>query len=306
MDAEGLSYYPPVTTHLVQSRFVAQTFKIQVMQPARRRGESTRFPVVYATDGNWAFDMLKGISYVLQTLPRDAPRFILVGIGYPADSPRAGAVLRARDLTFPGFPEFRPVVPQFEDVPVAEPGTPDTHGGEAFRQFIASELIPLIDSTYETAVGERTYFGHSGGGGFGLFSLFTQPELFNRYVISSANLILHGDSNTGVRYDNYDFMPRMARQFIESGRRLHGTRLYLSVGTEEEFEPGMERYQLTSSFYRMVSAMRSIPGLTLMAEALQGETHMTAWPVAFIHGIQAVFGVGAWRNVRQYRSGAGE
>src|SRR5262245_11631579 len=168
-------HYPPIATHLIPSRHVDQTFKVQVMQPAQRRGEETRFPVVYATDGNWSFDMLKGISQVIQTLERDAPRFMLVGIGYPSESPRAGGALRARDLTFPGFPEFRPVVPPFEDVPVAAAGTPQTHGGEVFRCFLADELIPFIETTYPAAPGDRTYFGHSGGGGFGLYSMFTQP-----------------------------------------------------------------------------------------------------------------------------------
>jgi predicted alpha/beta superfamily hydrolase len=290
---EPLWYFPPVETHLIRSEYVAQTFKVEVMQPARRRGESTRFPVVYATDGNWSFDMLKGISHILQTHERDGPRFILVAIGYPSDSPRGGAVLRARDLTFRGYPEFRVRHPGFEDVPVAEPGTPQTHGGEAFLQFIARELIPFIDKEYETLPGQRTYFGHSGGGGLGLFALFTRPELFNRYVISSANMIFHGESSAGVPYDNHDFLLQEARAFIASGRALHGVSLFLSVGTEEEFEEGLGRSQLTSSFYRMAALLKAaaIPGLTLMVEALQGETHMTAWPIAFIRGVPAVFRV---------------
>jgi uncharacterized protein len=289
--SEPLWYFPPVETHLIQSECVAQTFKVQVMQPARRRGESARFPVVYATDGNWSFDMLKGISHVLQTHERDAPRFFLVAIGYPSSSPRGGAVLRARDLTFPGYPEFRPRHPGFEDVPVAEPGTPQTHGGEAFLQFIARELMPFIDKAYDTIAGERTYFGHSGGGGLGLFALFTRPELFNRYIVSSANMVFHGESTAGVRYDNYDFLLQDARAFIASGRSLHGVSLFMSVGTEEEFEEGLGRSQLTSSFFRLAALLKAaaIPGLTLTTEALQGETHMTAWPIAFMRGVQAVF-----------------
>lgn len=281
----ALQYYAPVETHFIPSRYVAQTFKVQVMWPARRRGSSQRFPVVYATDGNWAFDMLKGISHILQTHERDAPPYILVGIAYPSDSPRGGVLLRARDLTFEGYPAFDPKPPSFEDVPVAPEGTPVTHGGAAFREFIEHELIPFIDKTYPTLAGERTYFGHSGGGGFGLFTLFTRPALFNRYIVSSANLARQGEPD--------DFLLAAARKFVAEDRPPEGTKLYLSVGEAEEHEPGIERWQLTSTFHQLAALLKAanLPGLELTTEVFAGETHMTVWPMAFIHGIQSVFGV---------------
>ena len=33
-----------------------------------------------------------------------------------------------------------------------------------------------------------------------------------------------------------------------------------------------------------------IPGLTLTTEVFPAETHMTVWPMAFIHGVRAVLG----------------
>ena len=293
----GRLQYPPIETHLIPSKHVRQTFKIQVMRPAKRVGETARFPVVYITDGNFQFDALKGISYSIQTSPRDAPRFILVGIGYPSESPAAGLMLRARDLIFPGYPKLSTKPPPIDGVLVAEPGTKDFSGAEDFQRFIESELIPLIDGKYETIPGDRTYFGHSAGGGFGLFTLFTKSSLFKKYIISSPGLIYHGKSTAGVTYDNYDFALREARRFIESGRSLGGVRVYLSVGTEEEFEPGYEVWQLTSSFYRLARVLEAgnIPGLELITDVFDGETHMTVWPMSFSHGVQAVFGTGPWR-----------
>jgi hypothetical protein len=74
---------------------------------------------------------------------------------------------------------------------------------------------------------------------------------------------------------------------------MQGINLYLSVGSEEEFEPGLQPWQITSSFYRMAQLLKSsaIAGLGLKTEVFHGETHMTVWPMAFIHGIQAVFEV---------------
>jgi uncharacterized protein len=275
---------PAVETHLIPSRHVRQTFKVQVMLPARERGEEARFPVVYVTDGNFAFDVVRGLSYGLQRSVRDAPRFIVVGIGYPGESPFAGSLLRMRDFTFPGYPRFSTNVP---GVPAVEQGAPD------FLQFIRDELIPLIDGRYATIPGERTVFGHSGGGGFGLFALFTQSDVFRNYIISSPSLSYHGTSSAGIHYDNYDFM---TEKVLASGPVLSGSRLYMSVGSEEEFEPALASWRLTSSFVRLAALMKARPiaGLELITEILPEETHMTVWPRAFIRGIQAVFRTGAW------------
>ncbi len=288
---ETRSYYPAAETHMIPSKYVRQTFKVQVMRPSQTKGETTRFPVVYTGDGNLVFDLFKGISYLLQFPGGDAQRFILVAIGYPSDSPAAGWMLRSRDFTFPGYPNLagRPP-PPIEGVAMAEKGAKNFYGAEDFQRFIAEELVPFIDRKYPTAPGDRTYFGHSAGGGFGLFTLFTKTELFKNYIISSPGVIYNGRTPGGTQYDNYEFVLDDARKFIASGKSLSGVRVYMSVGTEEEFEPYLAQWQLTSSFYRMAKLLKTsvIPGLELTSEVFPGERHMTVWPLAFMHGVQAV------------------
>ncbi|MGO8973740.1 MAG: alpha/beta hydrolase [Steroidobacteraceae bacterium] len=278
---------------------MAQTYQIQVMRPMQRRGETRRFPVVYATDGNAVFDLFKGLSWLVQAYRQDAPAFILVAIGYPGDSPVTGEILRGRDLTFPGCPNwFDGFEMPWEGVAAPENNTNGFGGAEDFQRFIGEELIPYIDEHYETVPGDRTYFGHSVGGAFGLFTLFTQAQLFNNYILSSPALAYHGETAAGVHYDANDFMLERAREFTTSGRSLTGIRLYMSVGTEEELEPLIANWHFTSSFYRMTALLRmaAIPDLNLMTEVFAGETHATVWPMAFMHGIQAVFATGAWRG----------
>jgi uncharacterized protein len=289
---EGLEYFPPAQTHLIRSSFVAQTYKVQVALPEQRRGETTRFPVVYVTDGNRVFEMFRAISQILQASGYDAPRFALVSIGYPGDSPRAGALLRTRDFTFPGYPALRLVPPPAEGVPMPEEGTPHMNGAADFSMFIEQELVPFIDRTYETIPGDRTYFGHSGGGAYGLYLLFTRAHLFRSYIVSSPSLTFQGELD-GVHYDDCDFAFQEARSFIASRPRLSGqVRLHMSVGTEEEFEQALRPWQLTSSFYRMAQLLKAaeIAGLQVTSEAISGQTHMSVWPIAFVHGVQAVFG----------------
>lgn len=288
----GSIEFPAARTHTLRSKYVPQTFKIQVMRPARPRGQTSRYPVVYVTDGNVVFEMFKAIAYLLQLSDRDAPPFILVGIGYPSDLPMSGALLRMRDFSFPRFPKFSVPIPPWEGVIVPEDGTHEICGGEDFQQFIAHELIPLIDATYETLPGERTYFGHSGGGVFGLFTLLTRSTLFKNYIISSPALSYHGEAPGGRHYHEYDFALHEVQEFIHSGKSLDGIQLYLSAGAAEDFEPSLAPWRITSSVYRLAALLKSasIPGLELMTEIFPGETHMTAWPLAFIHGVQAILG----------------
>ena len=200
-----------------------QTFKIQVMQPAQNKGEAANFQTVYVADGNFAFDALKGISYSIQRSGRDAPRFILVGIGYPSECPLAGSVLRVRDLTFPSYPKITPTVPPIDGVLKPEKGSKQVGGAEDFQEFIARELLPFIDGSYRTRADERAFFGHSGGGTFGLYTMFTRPKLFDRYIISSPALIFNGRSSAGIDYEDYDFVLEEARRFIASRTRLDRT-----------------------------------------------------------------------------------
>jgi uncharacterized protein len=284
--------FPAAETHLIPSKYVHQTFKVQVMRPPQRRGETSRYPVVYVTDGNAIFEMFKAISILIQMSEHDAPPFILVGIGYPSDYPHAGALLRVRDFSFPRYPRFQLPTPPWEGVIAVEPGKMDVDGGEDFQQFIEDELIPFIDEKHETIPGDRTYFGHSGGGSFGLFTLLTKSHLFKNYVISSPALSYHGEAAGGHRYENYDFALDQAKEFIGSGRSLDGIRVYISAGAQEEFEPNLAPWRITSSVYRFVAQLKAaaIPGLQVMSEIFPGETHMTAWPIAFIHGVQAMLG----------------
>ena len=288
---------PPVRQHDLVSAHVEQTFRVKVCQPPVRRSSRTALPVVYVTDGNITFDLFRGIWAMFHLSEQEAPEFILVSIGYPSEFPTAGYSLRGRDLTFEGFPDFTTGVPvRWTGVLEAEPNQKRYGGAREFLQFIERELVPFIDANYPSNPRERIYFGHSAGATFGLFALSTRSELFRDYVISSPALSYHGTSACGESYEHYDFMFDRMRQFANSGRSCAGRSLYLSVGTREETEPGLRNWRMTSSVSRFTSMLTKlpIPGLRVFAESLEGESHTTAWPIAFMHGIQCMFGT---RNV---------
>lgn len=289
--AQRLMRYPAIETHLLQAEHVDQVFRVQVMLPAVNPVEATRFPVVYMPDANAYFDACKAIAYSAQLSAAEFPRFILVGIGYPGDSPCTGVILRARDLTFPGYPSLDLTPPPLEGVLTVPAGQTDYRGGESFLDFIEAELIPFIDARYPTHHAERTYFGHSAGGGLGLFALAERTGLFDHYMISSPGVIFHGRSSAGECYDRHDVVCHRLEKLIASASSLANKRVYVSAGSEEEFEPELQQWALTSSLDSLAATLAQARplGLHLVSEILPRETHATAWPVAFIHGLRAVF-----------------
>lgn len=282
MKSDKPFYVPPVSTHLIESPSVGQVFQIQVMQPLMKYGSDERFPVLYLTDANLSFDFAKGISHCLQSAGQ-VRRFILVGIGYPGENPFGGSVLRCRDMTSKWFPEI-PGLPRsspITDVAGIEANDKNWGGASEFLAFIRDQLVAFIDTKYPTIPGDRAYFGHSLGGGFGLHALFSDTAIFSKYVISSP----------GISYDGDHYGIREAQEFIASGRPLNA-RLVMSVGEEEEFDRDVERAQLVSSFYRLAALLRgsAIPDLKFSCHVVPGGTHVGVWPIAFGHGVQAVYG----------------
>ena len=84
----------------------------------------------------------------------------------------------------------------------------------------------------------------------------------------------------------------MIREFAARGGSLENTRVYISAGADEELEDGVSGWQITSGILRLAKVFRdaAIPGLEVMLETFPGEGHITCWPIAFIHGVQAMFG----------------
>lgn len=277
-------HVPDTTTHLIESKQVGQVYRVQVMQPLMKAGEVERFPVLYLTDGNLTFDVAKGISHPLQ-LAGQVQRYIVVGVGYPGANPFAGNILRCRDFTswrrppIPGLPRTSPIAA----VHGLEGGAPQWHGAERFLAFIREELIPLIDRTYPTMPNDRACAGYSMGGGLCLHALFSQPDLFARYLLVSPS-ICYGDDDYGLDE---------AREFIASGKQLDA-RVFMAVGELEELDAdeGVAKPRFVSSVCRLAALLRNarMPGLDLACRIFPGETHASVWPIAFTHGVQALYG----------------
>jgi uncharacterized protein len=279
-----------IDEHLIESRAISQMFRIRVFRPTGGADDSDRLPVLYATDGDLFFDGLASIAHVMQLLG-EVPRFILVGIGY--ENHRAAELLRWRDLVthevranftaeLGGLLESD-VVADIDNLEIIT----RTTDARQFLLFICEELMPFITPRYLTRPGENSYYGYSAGGAFGLYTLFTKPDTFKRYILGSP----------ATSYNTHHFGNELVGGFLKSGGTMD-TRVHLSVGELEEFKQGHEHLNLVIGYYRLVKFLKqlAIPGLELVTQVFPNETHATAWMLSFSHGLKQIFGSGETRG----------
>ena len=157
------------TIDSMYSRVLKEYRKIWIYVPAMTNGgiyAPHRYPVVYLLDGDGHFSSVVGMIQQLSQVNGNtvSPEMMVVGI------PNTD---RTRDLT----PTH---------VKTAAVDT-TSGGGEKFTSFLEQELIPHIDSLYQTSP-YRVFIGHSFGGLLAVNTLIHHANLFSSYVAIDPSL----------------------------------------------------------------------------------------------------------------------
>jgi predicted alpha/beta superfamily hydrolase len=261
---------PGTVVHTLESEFIDEGFQVYVGFPQGFGSDPTaRYPVLYALDADFAVGTMVEISRLL-AFAGEATPLIVVGIGYEAGADFM--TLRGRDFTPTPNPEY--------DANVSlEPGS-----GEAANLLAAlkGEILPFIESLYPIEVGERGFFGDSFGGLFGLFTLFHEPGMFQRYILGSPSIWW----DNGVTF-------AFEERFAEAHDDL-AVKITLSVGMLEEDpdDPLSVEAAMVSNVRKMAERLRSrgYPSLELHTRYIDGETHISAVPTNFSWGLRVLFG----------------
>ncbi|OJD14061.1 hypothetical protein AJ78_05567 [Emergomyces pasteurianus Ep9510] len=151
-----------------------QTYRIQVSWPMhwKNRMERNDVPAFYIADGNAMFLSATEAACRRATGPHFSGGGLIIAIGYPLDS-RVYSPRRNCDLTPPASP------------------CPDGYGGaEKCLDFIQDVVKPFIKTTAfpNATICREALFGHSFGGLFTLYALYSRPSLFNGFVASSPSV----------------------------------------------------------------------------------------------------------------------
>lgn len=157
-----------------------QSFDSKVMQEKRdfavhlppSYGKSNKkYPVIYLLDGDQRrLNVVAGIQDALSTeiLEQQVNEAIIVAV------PNSELAIRERDLT-PTNADWMfkgKLLEEFDNIGQAD----------RFIEFFQQELIPKINSNYQTSE-KRILVGESFGGLFAAHTLLTQPDVFTDYLI---------------------------------------------------------------------------------------------------------------------------
>ena len=233
----------------IHSSITGQDYVLHISLPQHYDDTTKSYPVLYVVDSQWDFSLVTAI-YGDQYYDGFMPAAIIAGITWGGENPNYDQ-RRAFDLT------------------PTNSGLPSQYGNaEKFLSFIKSEVIPFVESKYRTKKNERTLVGHSFGGLFTLYALFTEPDVFNHYVAGSP----------AWSWDNaslYKFAEKFSKVKLS-----HPIKLYTMMG-EYENVPGFEKLTATIRGYKM-------EGLEIEAPIIRGAGHAGTKPEGYNRGLQYV------------------
>ncbi|MBT1446170.1 alpha/beta hydrolase [Shewanella sp. JM162201] len=233
------------------------------LPPSYDKETERRYPVLYVTDADYAFAMLRQITRRLNLDKPVVEEYILVGLSYAIGE--GGMPSRRRDYT-----------PSLNG-----PNTDTPHGqGQQYLQYLAQSVFPFIADKYRTDEARRLFLGHSYGGLLGAQAMFTAPEMFSGLILGSPSFW----------FDEH-VMWSFEQRYAKSNKDL-AARVYVYVGEYEDMKPGDERY---ATRYNMVTdarqfektlKQRGYPSLKLRLDVLNDEDHLSVAPRGFTHGLK--------------------
>lgn len=157
---------------------------VKVILPDNYNTETAKkFEVIYLTDGEWVVNLFPFI-YKFALDEQYVPPVIIVAL---PNTYLNKANQRDRDF-----------------LPVHVPSPAISGGADKFISFLRDELRPYIDSKYRTN-GINSLYGHSYGGLFVMYTLLTEPQLFDTYYSTDPSM-----------WWNNDFVIKLASEKLEA------------------------------------------------------------------------------------------
>ncbi|ALJ38423.1 alpha/beta hydrolase [Azospirillum brasilense] len=237
------------------------------------------YPVIYMLDGNATVPMMERVIGANPQEPYGSA--VIVGIGYPIDGP-FDILRRYRDLTPPTPPEFIP--PSRDGASIIETG-----GRDDFLTFVETQVIPAVETRLPIDPQRRTLFGHSLGGLFSLYVLYTKGDLFQTYVAADPAIWWNGQAILG---EQAAFLERSKGEGV-----AHGTALLIETSgklVERPLPPAdaerLKRLRSGQTGREVAATLATVPGLRLVFHEFVEESHGSMLPLAVADALGFAFG----------------
>lgn len=213
------------------------------------------YPVIYLTDALYSFQVVSGATrFPMNTGKMEEA--IIVGISYSKGS--GGHESRVRDYTHIEDASWR-----------YQTGKAQQH-----IDFINKSVFSYIEKNYRVN-DSRTYVGNSLGGLLGAYILFTQPDLFNNYILGSPSVWFKGDDILKVK--------------SEFNNNKH--KVFIAVGANETRELDSPNHDMVAGAEKLKLKLSGVdfPSTEVKFLIIKGANHETAFPTTAIQGLYWLF-----------------
>jgi predicted alpha/beta superfamily hydrolase len=244
----------PVTiavSYTLPSTVLNQSRRINVYLPPGYGTSGQRYPVLYLLDGGIEEDFLHiaGIASLAADFRR-MREFVVIGIE---------GIDRYHDLIYPTSIDSQRL------------RLPTSGGAAVFRTFLATELLPWVESHFRLT-DETALMGESAAGMFVVETLLRQPELFRDYIAVSPMLWWDGQS-----------LPKASPALLARRPFPPNRRLYLTIADEGG--------DMRAAVDRLVAALRTHAptDLAWTFVPMEQETHGTTFHPAALAAVRKMF-----------------
>ena len=239
----------------IYSEIVKDSFYLYIKLPKNYYNENKNYPVLYLLDGDISFPMATSIVRY-QQYGNHIPDIIIIGIGYGTMMNDNEINLRGRDYNLPE---------------VERNGL--RGGGDKYLAFLKDELIPYSESIYRINSDDRAISGHSLSAQYVIYILFSEPELFQKYIASSPHTI-----------NSIDFLLEKEEAILPRLNKLY-IKLFISHGANEP--TGL----YGDLVFRLLEKInnRNYKGLSIKNKIFTEGSHFICPPEAMSYGLKFVY-----------------
>jgi len=225
----------------IDSKILNEKRNIFIYTPIGYDQSQDKYPVLYILDGETHFFHASAMVN-FQSGNQVMPRTIVVGIPNTK---------RMHDFT-----------------PTLEEGRAAGGGADNFIAFMEQELIPYIDENYRTHE-YKTLFGHSLCGMFSIYTLFSNPDLFNSHISVSPYLM----------FDN-EYVIKNAKKKLKDQPNIN-KQLFITIGDEPDYTESL------NLFTNLLT--RKAKSLTWKLRKFEDEDHGTVPLLSLLEGLKYIY-----------------
>lgn len=237
-------------------------YELYIRVPESYKRSTKPYPLVVVNDSIYAFPLASGVMQLMGG--QVIQEAILVGISDSKGDDRG--VSRTRDYT----PTFSPMEKNGHS---SASRLASGHAKE-YVEFIASQVIPILQKNYRIEPHKKIFVGHSFGGLLGSYILVNRPEVFDYYIIGSPSLW----------YDNKVIFS-MEKKYAEQHKTLKAKAMIYV----DDNSGNLNNKKMVDDVLAFEKALRSrnYSGLNLQVEVLKDENHHSVFPGLLSRGLMA-------------------